>query len=393
MRSILLPALFAAGCVEGLAPEEIGIGRRVGMYPGDVAAVLPPLTDPQGNLYVVTGVPDSTGVPQPGTAHSGGARGGWSVGCATGTGLEGGARGWIGAFDGRGWFWTGTAIVELDVASGGCTTKLDTDPVSASDLMIVAAAPLLVRNISGRYAMAIVKTLADTQPHLVTIDLDLGLLGGSQALGAVEVLAVGADEDAGEAAFMLRDASGTRVAIARAYEGIVATIPVTGMAPSGAVLGELGFGTDGSVAAVLGTTMLATGSRAGLTIGAAPFTASTLEHDDDGQLWLAGIDASGPRIAPLVTGQMGTMQTWTCAKTLDQALANGVVVIDERAGERTATRWTAHAASGPSALLPQQSAPAYAVGARAILIADPAVDRGGIPYSQLAVIPVGVVMQ
>lgn len=394
MKSLLALALTLAplvGCVEGLSPEEIGIGRRVGLYPGEVAAVLPPLTDEVGNLYVVTGQPDTTGSPQPGTAHSGGARGGWSAGCATGTGTLGGARGWIGASAGRGWLWTKTAIVELDVATGTCATKLDSDPVSASDVQFLAAAPLVDESVSGRFALAILTSGAEPMPHLATIDLDLGLVRASTPLPGAQVFAVGADADTAEAAFLVTDANGARIILARAHTGIVASLPVGGTLPAApAEVGEIAFGGDGSIAANLGGGALVLGTRAGVAISAAPFGIRTIERDDAGQLWLAGMDAAGAKVASIAAGAASAAQPWSCATAVDQALASGVVVIDERSGDRTATKWRAHSAYGASALLPLRSAPAYAVGARAVLVADPSVDRGGIPYSQLAVVPVGV---
>lgn len=391
MRTALVLALALGGCVDGLAPMELGVGRRVGMYPGDVSAVLPPMTDRAGNLYVVTGMPDSSGSPQPGTAHTGGARGGWSEGCSTGSGAHGGARGWIGATDGRGWLWTKTAIIELDVPSGTCTTKLDTDPVSASDVVIVAAAPLVDEGVSGRFALAIVTTGAEPTPHLATIDLDLGIMRTSTALPGAEVFATGADVERNEAAFLIRDENGLRVLLARAHDGITSTIAVSGTLPApGKEVGEIAFSSDGSIAAVLGVDTLALGTRAGLGITTAPMTLRTIERDDEGQLWLAGADAAGAKVAPVAGGLAGRPLAWTCATEIDRLLAEGILVIDDRAGQRTASRWHAHAAYGASALLPMRSAPPYAVGARAVLVADPAVERGGIPYSQLAVIPVGV---
>lgn len=390
----LAVAIALGGCVEGLQPAEIGVGRRVGTYPGETAAVLPPMTDRAGNLYVVTGQPDSTGSPQPGTAHTGGARGGWSTGCATGTGAHGGARGWIGAVAGRGWLWTKTAILELDVAAGTCTTKLDFDPVSTSDIVFLAVAPIVDEGVSGVFAMAVLTTGAQSTPHLATIDLGLGIVRSTTPLPGATILATGADHDRGEAAFLVTDATVTRVLVARPHEGFVASLPVAGTAPpAGAEVGEVAFGQDGSIAATLRPDTIALGTRAGLTIRPAPMAARTIERDDDGALWLTGADTAGPKVAAIAAGQMAAAQPWLCATNVDAALSTGIIVIDERAGDRAATRWEAHAAYGASALLPTRSAPAYAVGARAVLVADTPVDRGGIPYSQLAVVPVGVEFQ
>jgi hypothetical protein len=390
MKTALALALVLAGCVDGLAPAEIGIGRRVGMFPGDVAAVLPPMTDRAGNLYVVTGQPDSTGSPQAGTALTGGARGGWSMGCSTGMGALAGARGWIGAVDGRGWLWTKTAILELDV-DGTCTTKLDFDPVSSGDIQYLAVAPIVHDTVSGRFALALLTTGADATAYLATIDLDLGIIRSSTPLPGTFALATGADQDRGDAAFLVGDAAGTKLLFARPHDGIVETVAVTGMSPGPTnEIGEVAFGTDGSIAATLRTDTVAVGTRAGLSIKPAPLTARRLELDDAGALWLTGLEATSPKLAPVAGGELGAAQLWTSATAIDAALSSGVIVIDERGGGHTATRWQAHAAYGPSALVPTRSAPDYAVGARAVLVADPAADNGGIPYSQLAVVPVGV---
>jgi hypothetical protein len=393
MKHVLALACLLGGCVEGLAPAEVGIGRVVGAYPGNVAAVLPPMTDERGNLFVVTGMPDSTGMPQPGTAHSGGARGRWSAGCKTGTGTRGSARGWIGAVAGRGWLWTATAIVELDVATGQCTTKLDTDPVSASDVIFLGVAPLVDWTVSGRFAVAIVTTGVESKPHLATIDLGLGLVRTSEPLAVTEVLAVGADRAQTQAGFLVRDGSGLRVLIARPHETTYESIAVAGTATARTLPGDLAIGDDGTIAAILGGDAIAVGTRAGLAISPATFTPHTIDRDDDGGLWLTGLAGTEPRIASLRAGMLDRSAPWSCATRIDQALDTGIVVIDERGGERVAARWRAHGATGASALLPTRSVPAYAVGSRAVLVADPPVDRGGIAYSQLAVVPVGVEFQ
>ena len=41
---LVLLAGLLGGCVDGLAPAEVGIGRVIGPYPGRLAAVLPPIT-------------------------------------------------------------------------------------------------------------------------------------------------------------------------------------------------------------------------------------------------------------------------------------------------------------------------------------------------------------
>lgn len=374
---------LAAGCVDGLAPGELGLGRRLGVFPGEVAAVLPPMTDRAGNIYVATGIPDATGAPQPGVALTGGARGGWSEGCPTGTGPDGAARGWIGATAGRGWLWTSTAIVELDAVTGTCTTKLDVDPVSGANIRILAA-PFEQDTVSGPFAVAMIANGTDPTPYLVTIDLDLGVIRDSTALPGATVLGAGADRAGDRGVFVVSDAASTRLVFAKPNAGIVAEAPVTGSI--GALAGELAVGDDGSIAAVIGDGSVLVGTADGVGTSTMP-GAVAVERDDDGHLWLVG---DGPVVAPIADGVVGSPEPWTCAMTVDAELHTGVVVVDESGGKRTATKWQARSALGEHALLASRLAPPYAVGARAWLVADPPVDRGGIAYSQLAVLPIGV---
>jgi hypothetical protein len=388
----LLTCALLVGCIEPLAPAELGLGRRIGSFPGEVAAVLPPMTDRDGNLYVATGVPDGRGIPQPGIAHVGGSRGGWSDGCPTGEGTRGGAVGWVGATSGRGWLWTGTAILELDATSGACKTLLDIDPVSASDVVMLAVAPWLSETVSGTFAVAMIATGSDPTPRIVTIDLDLGVLRPHQAFPGATVLATG--DGGNQAAFLVADGLGTRIVLALPHLGQVGSIPVAGSLASSPVVGQIAFGEDGDVAAIVGS-QLAVGTVTGITAtapveGLQPWS---IERDDEARLWVVGERDGAPWVSGVTGGQLATVTPWTCASDVDAVLSAGVVVIDERTGGRVATRWQAHGAHGGSALLAMRGASPYAVGVRAVLIADPPVDRGGIPYSQIASVPVGVVFR
>lgn len=383
---VVLVLAVTSACVSGLEPGELGTGRAIGAYPGEPAAVLPPMTDLVGNVYVATGMPDVTGAPQPGTVLVAGARGGWSAGCATGDGPRGGARGWLGATAERGWLWTEAALIEIDAVTGDCTTKLDRDPVSTSDVTFVAAASVVTETVSGTYALAAITTGAAPQPTLVAIDLDLGVIRASAPLGDVTVLGGGAAAD-GRGLFLVREAAATQLLVVTSGDLGITRHRVSG--EGSGVQGGLAGGFDGTYAGVLANGTLLVGTADDLRIESVP-GAIGIERDDDDRLWLTGAAAGEPWIAPLARGDLGAPVPWNLAAQVRDTLADGLVVIDERSGQRTASRWIARSALGDLPLVSAHAAPAYGVGARVLLVGDRPVDRGGIPYSQLAIVPVGV---
>lgn len=380
MKALALIAL--AGCVSGLEPGEVGLGRRVGAFPGETPAMLPPMTDRSGNVYVVTGNPDSSGAPQPGTLLVGRPRGGWSDGCATGDGPGGGARGWIGATADRGWLWTEAALVEA-TADGDCRTILDRDPVSTSELTFLAVGSLVVETASGTLAAAIVTSGGSPEPALVAIDLDLGVIRRSEPLPGVTVLGAGADAANGRALFLVTDDAGARVLAVEPRQLSVDTVDISG--DPGMLQGELLADATGAMAGVLADDSVLVGTREGLRVKAMP-GAIGIEHAQDDTLRIVGVAGTMPFSATVD----GTAHDWRLALEIEALIADGVVVIDERSGTRVATQWEGRHALGGVPLVTARSAPEYAVGTRAVLVADPPMDRGGIPYSQVAVVPVGI---
>jgi hypothetical protein len=153
------------------------------------------------------------------------------------------------------------------------------------------------------------------------------------------------------------------------------------------VLGQIGLGEDGSVAAVLDNGSLLLGDRSALRVTSAPSNARGIDRDDDGYLWVV---ATGPAIAPIVDGQVGAAMPWTSATAADASVQAGLDVLDERNGGRSGSVWRAHNVLGDATLVAAQPALPYAVGARGWLVGDMPSDRGGISYSQVAFVPLGV---
>src|SRR5437899_3216851 len=100
----LAAPLVAAGCLEYLSPGEIGTPRYFGQARGTVPLnLLPPISDRDGNAYVLYG---STTTPEV-NVYVGPSEGGWYSGCSL---TEGSARfmhGWVGRAQSRAWYWSG----------------------------------------------------------------------------------------------------------------------------------------------------------------------------------------------------------------------------------------------------------------------------------------------
>ncbi len=375
--------LVLAGCVDGIAPGALGLARQIDVMPGPIAAVVPPITDRAGDVFVVTSPPDVGGAAQPGIVYAGAAHGGWSMGCPTGTGPDGAALGWIGAIDDRAWLWTHAALVQID-ATGKCTTLLDRDPQSESDLRFEAVAPMVDQSISAVRAVAVVTTMTDPRAFLITIDLGRGTVLSSMPIdGGLHALASGAG--GGTGAFVLGNGTASVIAFATPAAGLTGQADVSGALP--AVASDLGVGDDGSLAAVLADGSILVGNRVGVHAIAAPMPATGIDRDDDGGLWLT---APGPMLAPVTGGVVGAPIAWTSAAAAQGALASGVAVLDERAGSRTASLWQAQTAIGDALMVAAHPSLPYAVGVRGWLVGDAPMDRGGISYSDIAFLPVGV---
>jgi hypothetical protein len=346
---------------------------------GPTVATVPPITDRNGNIYVVTGAIDTAGTAQPGQIYVGGTRGGWTSACATGFGPDGVGAGWIGAVDDKAWLWTHAAIIQIDT-TGKCTTILDRDPVSMADLRYESVAPVIEQTISAVRAVAIVTLASDARRYLVTIDLTVPRITSSMPVpDGVGVL--GGGGGGGTGAFLLDDG---QLLLATPGDGLTAQYPVTGAT---AVHGEIGVGDDGSIAAVLADGSTLVGSGPQVQVVPATIPASGTIRDDDGNLWLTAV---GPKLVPVRGGNLGAPVDWTSAAAADAAIQAGVMVVDERAGGRTGSTWLARNVLEDATLVGSLGALPYAVGVRGWLIGDAPVDRGGQSFSNVAFVPLGV---
>ena len=90
-RSVLVLVLGLTGCIDYLEPGEVGAVRYFGEVrstPGEPLPLLPPISDRDGNYYVLSGARDLRQV----TVFTGQAGGGWSSGCGLHKGDDRGTR-------------------------------------------------------------------------------------------------------------------------------------------------------------------------------------------------------------------------------------------------------------------------------------------------------------
>jgi len=396
MKHVALLACLA-GCVEGISPGDAGLGRRVDIMRGPIVAVVPPITDFNGDVFVVTGTVDSAGSVEPGDVYMGRARGGWGVAQgSTGVGADGVGRGWIGAIEDRVWLWTRDKIVEYpanDIDALGhlrVFDRLDRDPQSGADLKFESVAPFIDRTISMDRALAIVTTATETRPFLITMDLGHGdfdinqarILGSMPIEGGMRALGAG---NAGDCAVFLLANDTTAILLFVDANGIVGQGAVTGM--PGAVRGEIGVSKDGTVAAVLADGSVLLGDRSAVRVVPPPIQVRGTVLDDDHNLWLTAI---GPRLVPVAGGQLGVPLDWTSAAAADAAIQAGVDVVDERDNGRITLHWQAHNVLGDATLVSEQPSLPYEIGARGWLVGDAPINQGGILYSNVAFVPLGV---
>jgi hypothetical protein len=399
--ALLLVAL--AGCVDYLDPGEHGVMRYFGEVRGaPPLALLPPIADRDGNVYVLYGARELSGA----LVFVGHAGGGWTSGCSLHKGDSRGAHFWVGRAQDRAWYWSGDALVEVAGATGSCKAVLDRDPASNADLLFLGVVPSVREAPSRTSLVAMFQSPSDPRPYQGVIDLGLGRYSDLRRFEprdaeAVAVLGTGADAG-GEVGVMLvrytQDDAGViegRFFDQRGRTTAVAT--VTGGDPlllgQDAVLGQLQVSEDGLVAGLLSDGSLVSFNQSGGQVASysLDMTPVGVHRDAGGSLWLVG-DSGGPVIAPLgEIGQPGSPVAWTSSEEAAAAMRGEVRVLDDRIDPRRYTTWTDPAsAMGEHPFLTAAPPLVYAQDTTAWLFAGPGYSVGGEPRTSVALAPVGM---
>ncbi len=405
-RVVTLGLCASTGCIETLGSGEIGELRTFGDVRGAVPMPLTaPISDRDGNVYVLYGAPEVIEV----TAYVGRAGGGWTGGCQVHEGTQRGAYGWVGHIQDRAWYWSGDALVEVDGTTGSCKNLLDRDPVSAADLAFVAVVPDVRETPSRNTMVAMIQSVTDSVPFEVVIDLDLGIYTDLTRFvpnNAVDVTVLGSgrDDDDDDGAgfvlvqYMIGDAlrvEGRFLDSAARVSDVAAITEYPAAAenePPIAVAGFLQGEGQGWVAGVLENGDVLVFDRDGGRIRATDGLAAVGVHRFEGTTWIVGEKNGRPAIAALApSGDIGAAQGWVSSERIARRLAAGVTVLDDRTAPIDTVRWSsARAAVGASAFLHAENPHPYADGVTLLLVAGPAYETAGQSFTTVAIAPVGI---
>lgn len=400
--AIGLVVLATTGCIDYLDPGEHGVFRYFGEVRGDAPLdVIPPITDRDGNVYVLYGDRDLFEV----EAFVGHAQGGWSSGCSLHKGDARGTHGWVGRAQNRAWYWSGDQLVEVSGDTGNCRAVLDSDPASGTNLRFLAVIPRVHETPSRTYLVAMIQSPTDPLPYLAVVDLDRARYSGLRELSprdaqSVTVLGVGAAADGDVGFILIRYLQGGTSRIEALFINNDAEVVArTDIAGSGsellqdAVLGYLQSVDGQLVVGLLETGELVAFDRGGgevrpVSDGIVPVGV----HRWQGELWLVGEGGGRPGVARLnASGEPGPPLVWNSSEKAAARLEGQVAVVDDRAEPRKRVGWPDPVpAIGSFPFVHAHSPDHYANETTGMVIAGPSYDFSGQPQTSIAFGPVGI---
>jgi hypothetical protein len=406
MRRLPALALLIAGCASPPEPGEWGIFRYVGQVRGavgdamDPLVMVPPISDRDGNAYVLSG-----GLDFPLEAHLfvGHVGGGWSGGCKITGSVTEGVHGWVGRAQDRAWYWVGDALVEASGGNGGCKRILENDPASGSALRFRAIVPWVRETPSRTTTVAWVQAPTDTRPYQVVVDLeneiytDPAVVGPSSGTNFV-VLGTGGRlaEDEGVIVYHY-ERDGVVRAVARFVDHrgeILDDAGISGLEGLGAyaIPGRLVANATGLYAGLDSEGMVVTFDRSGGGRQAVSGMTPVGVHEWNGELYLVGEDAGHPMVAHIDDdGDIGKASRWEASEDADDALGGSIDVIDDRTLPSRDVSWkNPRSALGTFPFLSPHSPEHYASDTTTWLVAGPGFESGGQHQTAVAYAPVGV---
>jgi hypothetical protein len=401
--STMLAALavcLLAGCVPEPAPGQWGLFRYVGNVRGSAPLQLaPPISDRDGNAYVLYGAIDLLEA----RLFIGSRVGGWSGSCTVTFGNDFGVHGFVGRGQHRAWYWSGEALVVASGRSSGCERLLENDPSSGARLAFKAVVPWVRETSLRTTALAWIQAPTDPRPFQVVLDLDSNVYTSLEEFEPrdatnVAVLGVGGQVDAGEGMVLARyERGGSVYTVARFidFEGKVIDEAGVGgleMLPEYGVRGYFQSNDAGLYAGldVEGQLVLLDHSGGQRTPVAGMTPAGV--HRWEGKLYLVGDAGGAPKIAEIQDdGGIGNIRTWDASLEALDDLGAEIEVIDDRSLPSTEARWSApRTAMGSFPFLHEHSLDHYADGTTTWLIAGPSFSAGGEDRTAIAYAPVGI---
>ncbi len=404
-------ALGLAGCMPEPAPGEYGVFRYVGNVRGSPPlSLFPPLSDRDGNAYVLYGDPGLLET----RLFVGGASGGWTGSCDETYGNDYGAHGLVGRGQRRAWYWSGEALVAASGRTGYCWRVLPYDPSSGARLNFRAVVPWVWQTPHRTTMLAWIQSPTDRVPFQVVVDLDLEVythLVEFEPKGAsdIEILGVGGNPDEREGVVLVRyrDGNATKV---RAYfmneeaetvdrasvsglEGLVLNPnedPVVHREYG--VVGYLQPGPAGLYAGLTSDGRLVVLDRSGGGVRNIEGWTPAGVHRWQDELFLVGSRNGKPRIARIDDdGEIGSVKSWDASEEAADNLDKKITVLDDRSLPSHEVKWRSpRTAMGAFPFLHAHRLDHYADGTTTWLVAGPDYDVGGEPWTAIAYVPVGI---
>lgn len=405
LRALRIAALsLLAACASTLSPGDVGTLRFAGRAKGLVPlALLPPVSDPAGNLYVLNGNPT---LPET-HVFVGEAGGGWTATCNLTKGDQVGVHGWAGYVQSTYWYWSGAALVNVSGTDGSCHAVLDHDPSTNADLSFEAVMPG-VRNLAERATLvAWVQSPTDPLPFSAQIDLEAELMTNVQQFQPsdaedVQVIGTGGvrERERGIVLVQYREASQAFLEI-RGFDAdgdLTDRVQVAG-GPFAkyAVQGYLEMDDGDLVAALVATNdpdnplQLLTADSKGGDVGAVNSMTPVGVHRWQGQLWLVGLANNAPVVARIARGGIGPTAPWSASTATASSFGATTTVRDDRSLPSRDTTWSnVTTATGLFPFLSAWSLTENAPGTTLWVFAGPADTDSTLKLTSFAVAPVGV---
>jgi len=405
---IVLPAALLCGCGEVLEPGQWGTFRYFNQLSGETPMrLVPPLSDRDGNVYVLHGNEGWLG----GTVFVGHHLGGWSGGCQLHTSgiAEGTVKGLLGTGQDQAWWWSGITLGKVSGETGMCQRIIRYDPISQAEVNVLAAVPWIEETPSRTTLLAMVQSYTDDHPYIVVVDLALDRYTEYRSYDPdghsdLYVLGTGGSDQLHRGYIVttyLR--SGNRVVEAVVLDETgetVATVPIDLTLPAElaadidqyAVQGFLQVSDGGLVAGLLGDgrVLVFNEERGGpKTIEA--FTPRGLAKYD-GRLWVTGEQGGEPVAAELDDGgSLGGPSTFSAAKQAARSLEGSITVVDERTDPSEDRSWDdARTALSTYPMVTPYPLDVYTTGSTGWLVAGPTYAGPNEEMNAVAFAPLGI---
>jgi hypothetical protein len=400
---LLVLAGTTSACIPEPAPGEFGTFRYVANVRGTTPlALVPPISDREGNAYVLYDVPTQLTASQLYIGHY---EGGWSsnncfVDPGTSTFGNTGVHGFVGRAEQRAWFWVGPALVKGNGRLGFCSRILENDPSSGAKLEFRAVVPWVRETPSRLTTIAWIQAALDPRPFRVVIDLknnvytSLDEFGPSDATD-VTILGVGGNLSEGEGVLLARyTVGGNTVVQARFVDhegGEIDSASVSGLGnlPEYGIVGYLQASDTGLYAGLDNAGGLVVLDHSGGTRRDVNGMTPVGVHKWDGQLYLVGEANGRPKLAKLDDdGDVGKIGDWDASIDALGELKGTTEVIDDRSLPSTQTKWRdARTAMGSFPFLHPHSVDRYASATTTWLVAGPVLND---EITAIAFVPVGI---